>query len=174
MSIASTKIVFAGPGADTDLYYAAIADFGRNRERNSEGEEVEKTAFHPGDPYYFLVQHDPGLRIRAVRSSWGSVQATGATTRTHSEDIQLAEPEDELETDHIPLGGVSARWYGNSPAIGNTGRAVRYRSGPLPAIGTMQYSAAWHGYRLVPAALSLRQGEEWPVLIVVYLDTASV
>lgn len=164
------KIEFAGPGADGGLFSAAIPDFARNRETDADGRDVEKTTWHPGDIYHFLIQHDPGLRLTAVKSSWGSAQSLGQVTRSHSEDIQLAEADDTAETSYIPSGNVAARWYGNSPALATEGRAIRYASGPLPAIGAISYSARWHSYRLVPAALSLAEGEEWPVLIVAYLD----
>lgn len=176
MSKVVLKLEFAGPGADAG-FAAMIADFARNRETDSDGKDVEKTSFHPGDIYHFLIQHDVSLKITDVKSSWGSVQALGAVTRRHTgehgEDIQLAEAEDEIETSYIPTGSVSAQWYGNSPAIANTGREIRYQSGPLPAIGKIGYSADWHSYRLVPAALTLRDDEEWPVLIVAYLDLAT-
>ena len=171
MSKVVLKLEFTDAAADSGLFAAMIADFARNRETDSDGNDQEKTSWHPGDIYHFLVQHDPGLRITDVRSSWGSVQSLGMATRSHTgEDIQLAEAEDEQETSYIPSGAVSATWYGNSPRVANTGRAVRYQSGPLPAIGTIRYSAAWHSYRLVPAALTLSEGEEWPVLIVAYMD----
>ena len=174
MSKVVLKLEFSDAAADSGLFAAMIADFQRNRETDSDGKDVEKTSFHPGDIYHFLIQHDPGLKLTAVRSSWGTVQSLGAATRSHTgehgEDIQLAEAEDEIETSYIPTGSVSAQWYGNSPAVKNTGREIRYQSGPLPAIGKIGYSAAWHGYRLVPEALELAEGEERPVLIVAYMD----
>lgn len=173
MSKVVLKLEFAGPGADAG-YTAMIPDFARNRELDSDGREVEKTSFHPGDIYHFMIQHDASLKITEVKSSWGSVQALGAVTRSHTgehgEDIQLAEAEDELETSYIPTSSVSAKWYGNSPTVKNTGREIRYQGGPLPAIGRIGYSADWHSYRLVPAALDLAEGKEWPVLIVAYMD----
>lgn len=177
MSKVVLKLEFAGPGADAG-YTAMIPDFARNRETDSDGKDVEKTSFHPGDVFHFLIQHDASLKITDVKSSWGSVQALGAVTRSHTgehgEDIQLAEAEDEVETSYIPIiGSVSARWYGNSPDIVNMHRSVMYRRGPLPAIGRIGYSADWHSYRLVPAALTLAEDEEWPVLIVAYLDLAT-
>lgn len=174
MSKVVLKLEFSDAAADSGLFAAMIADFARNREKDSDGKDVEKTDFHPGDIYHFLVQHDPGLKIIAVKSSWGAVQSLGRVTRTHTgEDIQLAEDKDENETSYIPAGSVSATWYGNSPRIANTGRTIRYASGPLPAIGRIGYSARWHSYRLVPAALTLGENEEWPVLIVAYLDLVS-
>lgn len=171
MSKVVLKLEFSDAAADSGLFAAMIADFARNRETNSDGEDVEKTSFTPGDIYHFLIQHDPGLLLTAVKSSWGAVQSLGQVTRSHTgEDLQLAEAEDENETSYIPTGSVSASWYGNSPRIANTGREIRYASGPLPAIGRIGYSARWHSYRLVPAALTLGEDEEWPVLIVAYLD----
>ena len=171
MSKVLHKIEFAGPGADSGLFAVAIPDFARNIELDADGKQVEKTSFHPGDIYHFLVQHDARLTLTEVRSSWGTVQSLGAATRSHTgEDIQLAEAEDAAETSYIPSGVLSIRWYGNSPRVGNDERAISYRSGPLPAIGKLTYSAAWHSYRLVPGPLALAEGEEWPVLIVAYLD----
>lgn len=171
MSKVVLKLEFSDAAADSGLFAAMIADFARNRETNADGEDVEKTSFNPGDIYHFLIQHDPGLRLTAVKSSWGAVQSLGQVTRSHTgEDLQLAEAEDENETSYIPAGAVSAKWYGNSPSVANTGRAIRYQSGPLPAIGRIGYSARWHSYRLVPAALTLGEKEEWPVLIVAYMD----
>lgn len=171
MSKVVLKLEFSDAAADSGLFAAMIADFERNRETDANGKDVEKTSFNPGDIYHFLVQHDPGLKITAVRSSWGSVQSLGAATRKHEgEEIRQAEAEDEIETSYIPSGSVSATWYGNSPAIANTGRKINYASGPLPAIGKLSYSASWRGYRLVPEELELAEDEDWPVLIVAYLD----
>lgn len=175
MSKVVLKIEFSDAAKGSGLFAAMIADFQRNRETDSEGRDVEKTSFHPGDIYHFLIQHDPGLTLTAVKSSWGTVQSLGAVTRSHTgergEDIQLAEAEDEVETSYIPIiGSVSARWYGNSLDIVSMHRSVMYRSGPLPAIGRIGYSADWHSYRLVPAALTLKDEAEWPVLIVAYMD----
>ena len=171
MSKVVLKIEFSDAAADSGLFAAMIADFARNLETDSDGGDQEKTSWHPGDIYHFLIQHDPRLRLTDVRSSWGSVQSLGSASRFHDDEgIQLAEAEDEVETSYIPNGPVSARWYGNSPRIANTGREIRYQGGPLPAIGRLSYSATWRGYRLVPAALELNEGEEWPVLIVAYMD----
>lgn len=173
MSKVVLKLEFSDAAADSGLYAAMIADFARNLETDSDGNDAEKTSWHPGDIYHFLVQHDPGLKITAVKSSWGSVQSLGQVSRAHeSEDLQIAEAEDENETSYIPAGGVGATWYGNSPAISSAGRTVRYLSGPLPAIGKIRYSARWHSYRLVPADLELDEDEDWPVLIVAYFDLA--
>ena len=172
MSKSVLKVGFAGAGADSGLHVAAIADFAQNIEV-VDGRRQEKTSFHQGEPFFFLVQHDPKLYISDVRSSWGAVQRLGPVSRPHSDDIQIATLKDSRELSYIPAGTAVSKWYGNSPQISQVGRTMSYRSGPLPAIGTLNYSSHWQSYRLVPGALSLAAGEEWPVLIVVYLEVRS-
>ena len=169
MSKAVLKIEFAGPGADSGLHMAAIADFERNVE-TVDGKRQEKTSFHPGDQFHFLVQHDPRLVIQRVASSWGTVQALGQVSRPHSQEIELREADDTPELSYLPAGTVHLRWYGNSPLLDQVGRSLSYRSGPLPALAQATYSSNWSSYRLVPASLSLGQDEEWPVLIVAHLE----
>lgn len=166
------KIEFAGPGADSGLFAVAIPDFARNTELDATGKTVEKTTWNPGDVYHFLVQHDERLRITDVRASSGAVQALGAAARTHGgERLQIEQDDAGQELSYIPSGDVSVRWYGNAPALARDGRAIGYASGPLPAIGDASYPARWHGYRLVPPPMQLGPEDEWPVLIVVYLDS---
>lgn len=173
MSKVVLKIEFSDAAADSGLFAAMIADFQRNREKDNDGKDQEKTSFHPGDIYHFLIQHDPGLKLTAVKSSWGSVQSLGGATRSHEgEEIQLAEAEDTAETSYMPSGNVVVRWYGNSPALATEGREMSYGLGPLPAIGRISYVAAWQSYRLVPEELELAEDEGWPVLIVAYFDLA--
>ena len=169
MSKAVLKIEFAGAAAASGLHMAAIADFERNVE-TVDGKRQEKTAFHPGDQFYFLVQHDPRLVIQRVASSWGTVQALGQVSRPHSQEIELREAADTPELSYLPAGTVHLRWYGNSLLLDQVGRSLSYRSGPLPALAQATYSSHWSSYRLVPAGLSLGQDEEWPVLIVAYME----
>lgn len=169
MSKAVLKIEFAGAGADSGLHMAAIADFERNIE-TVDGKRQEKTTFYPGDMFHFLLQIDPKLYVQDLRSSWGSVQPLGIVTRPHDESIELSRPGDDKTISYTPAGPVSPRWYGNAPYLNVVGRQLTYRSGPLPAIGELRYSSAWQSYRLVPAALSLGPDDEWPVLIVAYLE----
>lgn len=169
MSKAVLKIEFAGPGADSGLHMAAIADFGRNME-TVDGKRQEKTTFYPGDQFYFLLQHDAKLRLSHVASSWGTVQRLDAVVRPHEDEIQLASAADDKGLSYTPASQVVPRWYGNAPSLDTIGRQISYRSGPLPAIGTLSYQSRWQSFRLIPAALSLGQDEEWPVLIVAYLE----
>ena len=169
MSKAVLKIEFAGAGADSGLHMAAIADFERNIE-TMDGKRQEKTSFYPGDIFHFLIQFDAKLYISKVRSSWGAVQALGPVSRQHEDSIELRGPGDDKSLSYTPAGSVAVRWYGNAPQLNTIGRQLSYRSGPLPAIGTLSYQSRWQSFRLIPAALSLGQDEEWPVLIVAYLE----
>lgn len=174
MAKATQKLTFGGTGADSGLYAAAILDDELNTETNENGETTSKRAWYPGDPLYFLTQVDPGLRIVDVKSSWGAIQALGSVTRTHTDDItitdQPAATQVAAELSHIPSSNASLQWYGNAPTLRQDGRALYYTSGPLPAVGRAAYQAIWQSYRLIPAALTLQEDEEWPGVIVIYLE----
>lgn len=169
MSKAVYKVQFAGSGAGSGLHMACIADFQLNRE-TVDGREQEKTTFHPGEPYWFLVQHDPALVLTGIASSSGGISNFGRTIRPHEEEITLPAATGEVNINYMPAGSVGVRWYGNAPSLRQTGRQLAWRSGPLPAIGTARYQSRWLSCRLTPPALRLAEGEEWPVLIVVTLE----
>ena len=169
MSKALYKIEFSGSGANSGLHMAAIADFARNIE-TVDGKSQEKTSFHPGEQFYFLAQHDAKLRISEVKSSFGAIQALGTVSRSHTDDIQIATAEDTQDLAYTPSAISAFKWYGNRPGLTIIERAVSVRTGPLPAVGTISYSSTWSCYRLIPAALNLKDDEEWPVLIVIYME----
>ena len=169
MSKALYKIEFAGSGANSGLHMAAIADFARNIE-TVDGKSQEKTSLHPGEQFYFLAQHDAKLRISEVKSSFGAIQALGTVARSHTNDIQIATAEDTQDLAYTPSAISALKWYGNSPGLTIVERAVCVRTGPLPAVGAIIHTSTWSSFRLVPAALTLKDGEEWPVLIVIYME----
>ena len=169
MSKALYKIEFAGSGANSGLHMAAIADFARNIE-TVDGKSQEKTSFHPGEQFYFLAQHDEKLRISEVKSSFGAIQSLGTVSRSHTDSIQIATAEDTQGLAYTPSASAAFRWYGNDPGLTIIERAVSVRTGPLPAVGTISYSSTWSSYRLIPAALKLKGDEEWPALIVIYME----
>ena len=169
MSKAVLKIEFSGAGADSGLHMAAIPDPERNTE-TVDGKRQEKTTFHPGDSFYFLLQVDPKLYIADVRSSWGTIQRLETVGRSHEDSIELPSAEQDKSLSYTPSGPVSVRFFGNAPALTTIGRQLSYKSGPLPAVGELNYSSSWQSYRLIPAALSLGPDDEWPVLIVAYLE----
>lgn len=166
------KIVFAGAGADADssrsLHTACIPDPTLNREV-VDGVEQEKTSFAPGDLYYFLVQYDPTLAIAQITSSSGSVAQYGAVTRQHEQTIELPTADDPVGLSYTPSSSPTVRWYGNAPALSRDGRDLSWSSGPLPAIGVATYQSVWTSCRLTPPSMTLAEGEDWPVLIVITL-----
>lgn len=169
MGKVTLKIEFSGN--DAGLYAAVIADPVRNVETGADGARTEKTTFHPGDEFHFLVQHDPRLRVAGIRTSWGAVVSAGNVEREHADDVQFADAAATAELSHLvkrQTGGV--RWYGNAPILRRDGRTLAVASGPTPALGNAAYVSEWLAYTFRPAPLSLAAGEEWPVLIVIDLE----
>lgn len=170
MGKVTLKIEFSGN--DSGLYAAAIADFVRNVEPGDDGEPREKSTFFPGDEYHFLVQHDPRLRIVSIRTSWGAVVAVGDVERDHADDVQFADASATADLSYLvsrQTGGV--QWYGNAPILRRDGRTLAVTSGPVPAIGRAAYVSAWQAFTFRPGPLELGPGEEWPVLIVIDMET---
>lgn len=164
------KIVFAGAGADSSLHTACIPDPDLNREV-VDGVEQEKTSFQPGDLYHFLVQHDPALSIAGIASSSGTVAQFGQVLRTHDQAIELPTADAVLTLEYTPSAAPVFRWYGNAPTLSRSGRDLSWASGPLPAIGVARYQSAWTSCRLTPPnGMTLAEGAEWPVLIVISLE----
>lgn len=166
------KIVFAGAAgqdADSSLHTACIPDPTLNREV-VDGVDQEKTSFAPGDLYHFLVQHDPTLKVARIASSSGTVSQYGQVTRTHDQAIELPTADEPVSLSYTPSAAPSVRWYGNAPTLSRDGRDLSWASGPLPAIGVATYQSAWTSCRLTPPEMTLAEGEDWPVLIVITLE----
>jgi hypothetical protein len=132
-----------------------------------------KSQFAPGEAAGFVVHYDPAaLRIDRVASSSGMVVDRGEVVRDRSTMVQLVS--DPVTLPHIPAGGVSIAWMGNAPAIDQDGRRLSSAdTARLPAIGTASYRINCHAYRLEPPVMSLADGEQWQVLVVVYMEAAA-
>ena len=169
MGKVTLKIEFSGN--DAGLYAAVIADPVRNVETGAGGKMTEKTTFIPGDDYYFLVQHDPRLRVTGIRTSSGAVVPAGAVERHHSEEVSFADAAATAELERQVVrqeGGVL--WYGNAPILRRDGRRLAVASGDVPAVGRVTYASQWSAYMFRCPSLKLNAGEEWPVLIVIDLE----
>ena len=165
------KIQFKIVGADADssLHTACIPDPTLNREI-VDGKEQEKTSFAPGDLYHFLIQHDPALMIIQIAASSGTVTRFGQVTRQHEQTIELPTADDPVSLSYTPSASPTVRWYGNAPTLSRDGRDLSWASGPLPATGVATYQSVWTSCRLTPPSMTLAEGEEWPVLIVITLE----
>lgn len=169
MSVEATVVVQFGAGADSSALVVVELDGTMNLGADSK----EKTSFVPGDRPYFLVHHDPSLLVGGVACSSGMVTGGNTVSRPRSQQLQFTAPEEAQSLSHIPAGPVAWTWYGNSPAVTQTGNGlVVPADNQLPAIGEASYTIAAKQYQLIPPVLALAAGESWPVLIVITMEAA--
>ena len=165
----ATIVVEFGEGADSTALVVVELDEAVNRD--SEGKPT--TSFRPGDEPGFVVHYDQAaLRIDRVKSSSGMIVDNGRASRERKQQVRFTAQGKPITLPHIPASGVSVDWYGNAPTISQAGRQVT-ASGSLPAIGEAAYNIACHAYRLVPPKLSLAENQNYPVLVVVYMESAA-
>ena len=164
----ATIVVEFGEGADSTALVVVELDDAVNRD--SEGKAI--TSFHPGDEPGFVVHYDPAaLRIDRVKASSGMIVDNGRASRERKQQVRFTGPGKPITLPHIPASGVSVDWYGNAPTISQADRQIT-AAGSLPAIGEAAYNIACHAYRLVPPPLSLAENESYPILVVIYMETA--
>ncbi len=171
MSVESTIVVEFGTGVDSGALVVVELDDEVNL-----GEDGEvKTSFVPGDEPGFLVHYDTSaLRITRVACSSGMVVDLGQVTRTRVQQVEFTVAEQPQDIPHIPAGGISWNWYGNSPAVNQDGRTLTAigDDAEFPAIGEATYHVSYQAYKLIPPTLTLDDDEQYPVLITVYMETA--
>lgn len=164
----ATLVVVFGDGVEAGF---VKAEFDEIENVNAAGEV--KTQFVPGDEPYFLVQHDPTLRIDRVASTDGMAVSNNAEeTRTRTTALDFAQVDDTVELDYLPAGSGSRVWYGNVPTIATDGRAITATGGQLPAKGLATYPTTWQSYRLIPPPLTLAAEQTYEITIYIYMEAA--
>lgn len=116
----------------------------------------------PGQPFYFLLQHDDTIRVETVTVSSGVVANRGRVTRAKKGQLQFPDGSG-IELPYFPAGGVDVDWDGRSPQLSVDGRKLKAAS--YPAIGDAAYDAELTSYRLTPPAMSLAAEEKYYILI---------
>jgi len=164
--MSATIVVQFGDGADS----SALVKVELDGLTNVDADGKEKTQFYPGDHPVFLVHHDATLRLDHIEVSSGMVQDLGSVTRERTQQLSFAAIEGQ-ELEYLPTGSVAVAWYGNDGTLQVTGRSV-LPAGVVPAICTVTLQAAFRQFRLIPPALTLAEGQEWPVLVVVHMEAA--
>ena len=165
----ATIVVEFGEGADSTALVVVELDDAVNKDADGK----TTSSFHPGDEPGFVVHYDPAaLRIDWVRASSGMIVDNGEVSRVRKQRVQLTAPGKPVTLPHIPAAGVSVDWFGNAPTISQAGRQVT-ASGSLPAIGEAAYTISCHAYRLAPPPLELADNQRYPVLVVVYMESAT-
>ena len=172
MSVDSTIVVEFGAGVDSGALVVVELDDEVNL-----GEDGEvKTSFVPGDEPGFLVHYDTSaLRITRVACSSGMVVDLGHVIRTRVQQVEFTAAEQPQDLPHIPAGGVSWNWYGNSPAVNQDGRTLTAfgTDAEFPAIGEAEYPVSCRAFRLIPPSLALQDGQQYLILVTVYMEAAA-
>lgn len=164
--MSATIVVQFGDGADS----SALVKVELDGVVNLDADGKEKTQFYPGDQPVFLVHHDATLRLDHIEVSSGMVQDLGLVARERTQQLSFAAIEGQ-ELEYLPPLPPVITWYGNDGALQITGRSV-LPTGVVPAVCTVTLQAAFRQFRLIPPALILTEGQEWPVLVVVHMEAA--
>lgn len=170
MSVVASLVVSFGDGADSSANVVIEPD----AELNKDSEGNERTTFYANDVFNFRIHHDPTVRIAEVKATHGMVQKGGEALRSIIQQSLFSILSDSHELSCIPSGGLSAKWYGNV-AVGlkkSGARGVIISGGELPALCDVSYSAPFKLYRLHTPAVSLKEGESYPITIVAHMEAA--
>lgn len=150
----------------------AVAELDEVRNRAADGSV--KTEFGPGEPFYFWVHHDPGLRITWARVTGGNVSLVGQESRTKTMDWAFfAFADTVIELPHIPSGRPSASWLGRDGRLQVDGR--RMSAAAVPAVANISYSFRVTVFRVTPPAEvdGLSGEQRFPVGVAVMMGRAS-
>ncbi len=169
MSVTASIVVHFGEGVDSGAFNLAMLD----KELNVDASGNELTQFAPGDVVYFLVQHDPSLKIVRVAATDGTVAAQGIRTVTMQDQVDFVAAGESVDITALPSGAVTVgKWYGRQGAgMKITGRNVSVTSG-TPAKADLDYKARMNGYKLVTPAVSLTEDETYPITVFIYFEAA--
>lgn len=170
--VRATIVVRYGDGVDKGAFSLALLD----EKMNIDAAGNVKTSFLPGDLVYFLVQLDPSLRIDKVLATDGQVVYEGECLRDRVDRTLFDGVSGARETSAIPAGPVTPKWYGRvgrNLKVEGRQMSVLTITGCYPALADMSYQARFKGYRLEPPAISLAEGETYPVTIVIYIEAAA-
>ncbi len=128
-----------------------------------------KTQFYPGDKIWFLLHYDTTVQVTDLQCSSGGVTPEGIVTRIHRDQMGFETITDPVETSHIPAGPLSPKWYGNVAGLTRSGRSVSVDNSP--AIGDITYAFQADLWRFDPPAMNLEAEEQYPVLVVIFVES---
>jgi hypothetical protein len=149
-------------------YYVMYFGLGDIRTLPAEG---VKSQFVPGDQVFFLMHYDHSrLRITDIKATSGQVVVQGEVSRSTTDEVLFTAAGELLQLSHIPVGGVSASWFGRSAAISRDGRNVSANA--APCLGNVSYVYQATSCRFVPPPMTLSDDDSYPVAIVVYVEAA--
>jgi hypothetical protein len=128
-----------------------------------DGEGQERSAFLPGEPVYFLLHHDPEVKIVRIRTTDdGEVQRIGQVTRTRTQELSFDHPAHLIELAYRPSGQPTAKWYGRHSNLFLSGLSLQ--ADLAPCLGEISYPIKATQYLHRPGSgLVLQPGEAFPV-----------
>jgi len=167
MAQATIVVKFGDDVSDSSSYHV-VAELDDTLNLDSEGES--KTSFNPGDPVYFLVQHDSRVRIRAIRATLGDIQSLGSVSRYRDSVMLFAEINEKQSVGYMG-GTANSLWYGNTVGLGSNGLTDFIATfGTFPAIGKIGRSCPFNSYVLRSNVPALTEDDEYLVGIVIYME----
>lgn len=153
-----------------DASSQALVKIELDEQMNVDADGNEKTSFQPGDTPYFLVHHDSTLRVQKVECSSGMVQSFGTVGRARTQRAQWVNT-DAVELEY-EVSDPSFEWFGNDAIPTVVGRSMT-PTGAVPAICDISMMVSFEQFKLIPPELTLSEGDDWPVLVVVTMEGAA-
>ncbi len=131
-----------------------------------------KTQFLPGESQWVRIQYDATVQITTVKLSSGMFTFEGIVPRDAKERLSFEATDTPADVKYIPNGGLAPAWFGRSPNITRKGRSIT--ADDAPAIGDISYKYQAELWRYDPEPMTLAEGQDFPVLIVIYVDSVPV
>ena len=167
MSLLTKVVVFGSDVAGVDSGVQILSDDLVNIDDDGE----IKNEYYPGDSRFLLVIVPDTYRLIEVKTTDGSVVATGAVTRAQKDRLLFADKDESLSLTQLPAGSVSPKWYGKTATITIDKQSVTASAAPCIADLSYNYSALQ--YKLTaPVSLNIgtEEDDDWPIGVVVYVE----
>lgn len=141
-------------------------------EMNVDAAGKVKTQFLPGDQQWIRMQYDSTVRITAVQQSAGMMTYEESVPMDAKERLSFETTVDPVDTKWIPAGGLTPVWYGREPGLTRRGRSVT--ADAAPAIGDISYQYQAERWRYDPPPMTLSANQDFPVLVVIFVESIPV
>jgi hypothetical protein len=167
----ATLVVQFGESADSTAFVTAEFDDVLNVD--SAGEV--KSSWLPGDSIFFLVQHDPSLRIDAIlpTGNSGTIVDCGIVSRSRDQELSWPDINTEQELSHNSTFFPTLTWYG-SPGYGLklNGRTLTIAGGaPCTCDAVIPIEARLFQY-IPPQLVLATEDDIYRIIIYIYMEAA--
>lgn len=159
-------------GSDAEQGFA-LAELDDSLNIDVEGKVI--SSFEPGQPIWFWVHHEAGLRISGTKVSGrqGQITAMGTVQRTREQELAWPDIDSKVTLTYLPDFLPVLKWYG-LPGTGLVlaGRSLSISDGaPCLADATITFTV--HLFCFTPPPLKLREAdEEYKVIFYINMEVA--